>query len=102
MHLTDEIKEFIRHSGKALILEDGQPKFVISSFEDYMTVVRKAGQGRVADNEAFTIRQAGAASWANGVQNEKIKEINQEIEEISKEGFFSPQTPAKQFYRELE
>ncbi len=112
MHLTAEIKEFLEHAGKVLIFEDNEPKFVISAFKDYMNVLRGARQESMAIETAFITGQPENTSWADGVQREKIEEINREIEEIGKEDFFAPlaadrqdmrqKASEKQFYRELE
>ncbi|MDO8557696.1 MAG: hypothetical protein Q7S09_00695 [bacterium] len=111
MELTQEIKEFLEHGGKVLVLEEGQPKFVISVFGDYMNTARQAHQKNVENKKAFVIGRPEGASWADAVQKGKIEEINREIEEVQREDFFSPvlsgqhdvqQTPTGRFYRELE
>lgn len=111
MNISAEVKEFLRHEGKALVFENGEPEFVISTFRDFMKSARGGNEPQGQNTRFASSAQQESVSWVADVKREKIEEINREIAEIAKEDLFSPFPPAdanqdrqdqtRQFYREL-
>lgn len=83
MKLTQELREFLEHAGKVLILENDEPKFVVSSFDAYLELVRK-----VRDQEP--------------VHMQRTRELNTELEELSKENFFVSESGEAVFSRSVQ
>jgi hypothetical protein len=116
MKISSDIKEFLEHAGKMLVMENDEPKFVVSKFQDYMKLVRSA-EGRVQEPAAPKTHMEGQKMqhlqgnpYVANVQEKNIEEINKELETMAKEDFFLPVSenvsgstqPQNTFYRELE
>jgi len=119
MKLSPSYKEFLEHAGKVLIVENDQPAYVISKFQDYMELVRGTGFRPVEPKiDNFSHKQAEKPIQKenpylkNSVatpEEQQIAEINRELEAIAEESFFMPiahetvpEPVNSQFYRELE
>jgi hypothetical protein len=115
MQLSPEIKEFLQHAGKVLVIEDGQPKFVLSGFQEYMDVLRGSKKTSEKSPHPEIIGQRGEKSVEKEenpyLQNarkheDRVSDINQELANLVNDDLFAPlpdeQAGTVSFYRELE
>jgi len=75
MQLSDDIKEFLEQGGRCLIVEDGKPKFVISTFGDYLRLAHISSPEAASETV-----HPGFASQINRDIEALLKETNAEEE----------------------
>ena len=119
MNLSSEVKEFLEHAGKMLIFEENEPKFVVSTFKNYMDLVRGGKYDGVTVDDVLDQKNISHAEpaiqekspYEANNRQQQVEEINRELEVIAAENLFL-QLPVEEislttnqpqsFYRELE
>lgn len=104
MIITQDIKDFLEHEGKVLVVEDGEPRFVLVRFHDYMRMAHPpaSGGGEFLQSPPGRV---DARPRQMSERDREVSEINRELEALAVEDLFLQNEPAvpkssRTFYKE--